>query len=195
MKNPTDNPWTLLSERVAYESPWIQVNHHEVLNPVGNPGTYSVVHFKKWAIGILPIDEEGYTWVVGQYRYPIAQYSWEIPEGGGDIDVEPVVSAQRELLEEAGLVAGKWELIQQMYLSNSATDELAFIFLATQLTQEKPEPEETEQLQIRKLHFNELYELVVKGEVLDSLTVAAVLKLRLLITEGKFNLPDSARKQ
>lgn len=195
MKNPTDNPWTLLNERVAYESPWIQVNHHEVLNPVGNPGTYSVVHFQKLAIGILPIDEEGYTWIVGQYRYPIAQYSWEIPEGGGDTDVEPVVSAQRELLEEAGLVAGKWELIQQMYLSNSATDELAYIFLATQLTQEKPEPEETEQLQIRKLHFNELYELVVKGEVLDSLTVAAVLKLRLLITEGKFSLPDSARKQ
>lgn len=195
MKNPTDNPWTLLSERVAYESPWIQVNHHEVLNPVGNPGTYSVVHFQKLAIGILPIDEEGYTWIVGQYRYPTAQYSWEIPEGGGDIDVEPVVSAQRELLEETGLVAGKWELIQQMYLSNSATDELAYIFLATQLTQEEPEPEETEQLQIRKLHFNELYELVVKGEVLDSLTVAAVLKLRLLITEGKFSLPDSARKQ
>lgn len=195
MKKPTDNPWTLLNEHVAYESPWIRVNHHEVLNPAGNPGTYSVVHFKKLAIGVLPIDEEGYTCIVGQYRFPIGQYSWEIPEGGGDFDIEPVVSAQRELLEETGLVAAKWELIQQMYLSNSATDELVYIFLATQLTQEKPQPEENEQLQIRKLYFNELYELVLKGEVLDSLTVAAVLKLRLLMAEGKFNLPGSTDKQ
>jgi 8-oxo-dGTP pyrophosphatase MutT (NUDIX family) len=189
-QDPTHNPWTLLQDEVAYESPWIRVNHHQVLNPAGNPGTYSVVHFKKLAIGVLPLDDAGYTWLVGQYRYPIRQYSWENPEGGGDYDIDPVVSAQRELLEETGLKAANWTFLQRMFLSNSATNEEALLFLATGLTQGKSEPEETEQLQVRKIHFSELYELVKKGEVLDSLTVTAVLKVQLLIEEGVLHIPS-----
>src|SRR4051812_8944614 len=97
------NPWTLLDKTVSYESPWIAVEHHNVLNPRGNPGTYSVVQFKKLAIGIVPLDHMGYTWIVGQYRYPLNTYTWEIPEGGGDKDADPVESAKRELLEECGI--------------------------------------------------------------------------------------------
>jgi ADP-ribose pyrophosphatase len=183
MEHAAENPWTLLNEKTVYESPWVRLDHHEVLNPAGKPGIYSVVHFKKIAIGIIPLDEELNTWIVGQYRYPLKTYTWEIPEGGGDRNVEPIESAKRELLEETGLVAKNWELIQRMQLSNSATDEIAFIYLATNLEQRTPQPDEDEQLKIRKLSFDELYEMVLSGEVQDSLTVAAVLRLKLKMLE------------
>jgi len=183
--NPEQNPWTTLDRTQAYESPWISVEHHNVLNPAGKPGTYSVVHFKKLAIGVLPLDDENYTWLVGQYRYPLDVYTWEIPEGGGDRDVDPVESARRELLEECGIIAGCYIPIQQLQLSNSATDEVAYLFVAKQLTFTAAQPEENEQLRIRKVHFDELYRMVERGEVTDSLSVAAVLKAKLMMLNGE----------
>jgi 8-oxo-dGTP pyrophosphatase MutT (NUDIX family) len=184
------NPWTLIKQTKVYQSPWIEVEHHDVLNPAGNPGTYSVVRFHKWAIGIVPIDEHGYTWIVGQYRYPLQCYSWEIPEGGGDKSSTPLESAKRELLEECGIIANHFECIQKLQLSNSATDEVAFLFLATELTFTQAQPEENEQLRIQKVHFNELYERVVKGQITDSLSVAAIFKIQLLRMEGKLQIPN-----
>src|SRR4051812_9659730 len=102
--NEEKNPWTLLDQQQVYESPWIGVTHHNVLNPSGKPGTYSVIHFKKLAIGILPLDADNNTWIVGQYRFPFGMYTWEIPEGGGDRTDKPVDSAKRELLEECGII-------------------------------------------------------------------------------------------
>jgi 8-oxo-dGTP pyrophosphatase MutT (NUDIX family) len=179
------NPWTTLNRQQVYESPWIGVEHHEVLNPAGNPGTYSVVKFKKLAIGIVPLDEHNNTWIVGQYRYPLHTYTWEIPEGGGDLDVDPIESAKRELLEECGIIAGEYLPIQQLQLSNSATDEVAHLFIARNLTFTQAQPEENEQLRIRKVSFDELYKLVKEGYVTDSLTVAAVLKIKLMFLEGE----------
>lgn len=179
------NPWTTLDRTKAYESPWISVEHHNVLNPAGKPGIYSVVHFKKLAIGVLPLDDENYTWIVGQFRYPLDVYTWEIPEGGGDRDVDPVESARRELLEECGIIAGRYIPIQQLQLSNSATDEVAHLFVARQLTFTAAQPEENEQLRIRKVHFDELYRMVEQGEVTDSLSVAAVLKAKLMMLNGE----------
>jgi 8-oxo-dGTP pyrophosphatase MutT (NUDIX family) len=180
----TNNPWKTLDKKKVYESPWISLEHHEVLNPAGNAGTYSVVHFKKLAIGILPLDEDYNTWIVGQYRYPMQCYTWEIPEGGGDRSVDPLESAQRELLEECGIMANDWKLIQQLQLSNSATDEVAYLYVAKGLSFTQSQPEETEQLTIRKIHFNELYAMVESGEITDSLTVATVLKAKLYILKG-----------
>ena len=177
--------WTSLSVEKAYESPWITVNHHEVLNPNGNPGIYGVVHFKNTAIGILPLDEEGNTWIVGQHRFPLDQYSWEIPEGGGQIGVPPIDSAQRELLEETGIVARDWTPIQEIHLSNSVSDEYGIIYLAQGLEFKEAEPEDTEDLQVRKLPFEELYQMVQSGEVTDSLTIAAVLKVKIMMLEGQ----------
>ena len=117
-------------------------------------------------------------------RYPLDAYSWEIPEGGGDLDVDPVVSAQRELLEETGLVAQQWTPIMEMHLSNSVTDEKAFLFLARQLEQREPQPEETEQLVVRKLPFEEAYRMVMDGTITDSMSVAAILKVKLLLNEA-----------
>jgi len=186
MENTSEkNPWTTLTRNAVYDSPWIGVEHHEVLNPAGNLGTYSVIHFKKIAIGIIPLDDENYTWIVGQYRYPLNQYTWEIPEGGGSREEEPIVTAQRELLEECGIIAEQYIPIQQLQLSNSATDEIAHLFVAKQLTFTQAQPEENEQLVIRKIHFNELYDMVQKGEIKDSLSVAAALKVKLLLLEGK----------
>lgn len=179
------NPWTTLTSEQVYDSPWISLTKHNVLNPHGNPGTYSVVHFKNIAIGILPLDENYNTWIVGQYRYPINQYTWEIPEGGGKLDVPPLESAKRELLEETGITAQKWTKIQEMHLSNSASDEFCVLYIAQELNFGKSEPEEDEELEIRKLPFEELYKMVKNGEITDSLTVTIVLKTKLMIAEGK----------
>jgi ADP-ribose pyrophosphatase len=178
------NPWTLLEKKTVYESPWIRVDHHDVLNPAKNPGTYSVVHFKKLAIGVLPLDENYNTWIVGQYRYPLDTYTWEIPEGGGSRDVDPVETGKRELLEECGIMANKWTFIQHMQLSNSATDEVAYLYVAQDLSFTEAQPDDDEELKIRKIPFEELYEMVLNGEVVDSLTVTAVLKTKLMMKDG-----------
>jgi ADP-ribose pyrophosphatase len=179
------NPWTTLTSEKIYDSPWIGLTKHDVLNPNGNPGTYSVVHFKNLAIGILPLDNDYNTWIVGQYRYPIKQYSWEIPEGGGDHNVPPLDSAKRELHEETGITANKWTKIQEVHMSNSASDEFGILYIAQDLSFGESEPEDDEQLVVRKLHFNELYKMVESGEITDSLTVITVLKAKLLMLEGK----------
>lgn len=180
-----ENPWTTLKSEKIYDSPWIGLTKHDVLNPNGNPGTYSVVHFKNLAIGILPLDNDYNTWIVGQYRYPINQYSWEIPEGGGNHNVPPLDSAKRELLEETGITANKWTKIQEVHMSNSASDEFGILYIAQDLSFGESEPEDDEQLVVRKLHFNELYKMVESGEITDSLTVITVLKAKLLMLEGK----------
>lgn len=153
--------------------------------PSGGPGTYSVVHFKGFAIGVLPLDKDRNTWLVGQYRYPIDQYTWEIPEGGGDLNIPPLDSAKRELLEETGIVAEKWTKIQEMHLSNSATDEFCILYVAENLSFHESQPDEDEELEVRKVHFSEFYEMVVKGEITDSLSVAAAYKAKLLMDEGR----------
>jgi 8-oxo-dGTP pyrophosphatase MutT (NUDIX family) len=182
------NPWSTLSSREVYDNAWIRVVDHEVLNPRGNPGIYGTVHFKNLAIGVVPLDRQGCTFLVGQYRYPMGRYSWEIPEGGGAKDVDPLLSAQRELSEETGLTAGRWQMLLEMDLSNSATDEHAICFLAWDLTQGKAHPEEDEQLTIRRLPFVTAFGMVERGEITDAMSVAAILKVQLLaLTHG---LPD-----
>lgn len=179
------NPWTTLTSDEVYDSPWIRLTKHDVLNPNGNPGTYSVVHFKNIAIGILPLDKDYNTYIVGQYRYPLKQYSWEIPEGGGMIGVPVLDSAKRELHEETGITAGKWTKIQEIHLSNSATDEFGVLYIAQELSFGESEPEDDEKLEVRKLHFDEVYKMVENGEITDGLSVTAILKAKLMMLEGK----------
>jgi 8-oxo-dGTP pyrophosphatase MutT (NUDIX family) len=138
--NENHNPWKTLTTVVKYDNPWIQIQHSDVINPAGNTGIYGVVHFKNLAIGIIPLDENNNSWIVGQYRYAINEYSWEIPEGGGKHGVDPIESAKRELLEECGIIANNWERLIDMTLSNSATDERAIIYVARDLTFTESEP-------------------------------------------------------
>ncbi|RYY60414.1 MAG: NUDIX hydrolase [Chitinophagaceae bacterium] len=175
------NPWKVVRKETAYENNWIRVEHHDVINPAGNPGIYGKVHFRNVAIGIVPVDDEGNTWLVGQYRFTLDQYSWEIPEGGSPEGTLPLDSAKRELLEETGLVAQEWTELLKMYLSNSVTDEVAYIYLARGLQQLEPEPEETEQLEIRKLPLAEAYKMVDEGRITDAMSVAALLKVKTIV--------------
>ena len=177
-------PWTSVKEEVRYETPWIRITHHDIIDPSGREGIYGTVHFKNLAIGVVPLDEDLNTWIVGQYRYPIEAYSWEIPEGGGRRDIPPIESAKRELREEAGIEADHWQEILRMDLSNSASDEHAILYVAQGLTFHRPQPDHDEELELKKLPFEELYGMVVRGEVLDSLTIAAVLKVKIMLLDG-----------
>jgi 8-oxo-dGTP pyrophosphatase MutT (NUDIX family) len=176
----TENPWQTLSTRTPYENPWLRVDHHEVLNPAGKPGIYGVVHFKNHAIGIVPVDDEGYTWLVGQYRYALGNYEWEIPEGGCPVGTDPLVTAQRELKEETGLVAITWSRLLDFHLSNSVTNEYGVAYLARGLTQESSEPEETEDLTLRRLPLQEAIAMTLDGRIKDALSIMALQRVALL---------------
>ena len=178
------SPWTTLSSQEIYNNPWIKVVENQVLNPNDNPGIYGVVHFKNNAVGVVPY-EKGYIWMVGQYRYPLAQYSWELPEGGGIPDEDPLEAAQRELKEETGLTADHYEPLLEMHTSNSVCDEWAIVYLATGLHQGKAQPEDTEELVVKKMSLAEAYEEVEARRITDSLTVAAIYKMMILELQGK----------
>ncbi len=176
------NPWITKSTETKYNNPWIRLDESQVINPAGNDGIYGVVHFKNRAMAIIPLDEENNTWIVGQFRYTTKTYEWEVIEGGVPEGEDLLEGAQRELEEEAGLIASEWELIiDGCQLSNSVSDEIGYAYIARGLTITETNPEETEQLQIRKLPFDELATMVMNGEIKDLLSVASVLKVKALL--------------
>ena len=181
------NPWKILSSREAYDNSWIKVTEYGVINPSGGKGIYGKVHFKNLAIGVIVLDTHLNTYLVGQYRFPAEKYSWEIPEGGCPLTMPPLEGAKKELLEETGLKANSWELILEMDLSNSVTDEHALVYLAYDLEQHKPSPEETEEIEVRKLPFEEAYLMVEDGAITDSISVAAIMKVKLMLTDGRIS--------
>ncbi len=177
---PSENPWNTHRTRIAYDNPWLRVEESEVTNPSGNPGLYGVVRFKNRAVGVVPIDGEGHTWLVGQYRYPLDEYSWEIPAGGCPAGEPSLDTARRELGEETGLVAGHYRiLLDGVALSNSVTDERATIFVATELTHGEASPEDTEELRIWRLPLVEAVGMAIRGEITDAISVMALLRLAL----------------
>ena len=172
------NLWQTLSSEEKYDNRWINVTEYQVLNPAGGKGIYGKVHFKNKAIGIVALDENNNTWLVGQWRYTLNEWSWEIPEGGGPLHDDPLQSAKRELKEETGLIANQWTLIQRVHLSNSVSDEEGFIFLAEDLTTGESELEETEaDMKVWKIPFSDALSMVLDGKITDSLTVMAILKV------------------
>lgn len=172
-----DNPWITHSSKEIYSNPWIKLTEHDVTNPGGGKSLYGKVHYKNWALGIIPLDEDLNTWLVGQYRYTLDAYSWEIPMGGGPLDLSRLDSAKRELKEETGLTANKWTEICTIHTSNSVTDEVGIAYLAQELTEGETEFEETEDLQIKKLPFEEALSMCDSGAITDSLSVAAIYRL------------------
>lgn len=171
------NPWITHTSTEKYNNPWIRVTESQVTNPGGGRGIYGVVHFKNIAVGIVPVDEAGYTWLVGQYRYTLEQYSWEIPEGGCLKGKEvPLEAAKRELLEETGLEAEQWQKILRLHTSNSVCDEEGFAYIATGLHQGPAQPEETEELRLRRLPLREAIDMVRQGEITDALSMVALLR-------------------
>ena len=187
-----ESPWKTLSGEVRYENKWIRVTEHDVINPAGKPGIYGVVHMKSTAIGVLPIDAEGCVPLVGQYRYSLNAYSWEMPEGGGAPDAEPIEEAMRELREETGVVARQWFELLRLHTSNSICDEHGVIYLAWDLEHTEAEPEDTEALTVARVPFPRVLDLVLDGTITDAMTVTAVLKARVLAERG--SLPEQVAR-
>jgi len=175
--------WKTKSTNVVYENPWIKISHEEVITPKDTDGIYGVVHFKNTAIGVVPVDDEGNTWLVKQSRYALNQYTWEIPEGGCPEDEEPINAAKRELEEEVGLQAGHWEQLMTMHLSNSVTDEFCVVFVARDLFAGTQQLESTEDIEYKKLPLADAIDMVKSGEITDAISVAALLRIALMQKE------------
>lgn len=184
----SENPWNTLGSELIYDNPWIRVREDKVLNPAGGDGIYGVVHFKNFAIGIIPVDSDGHTWLVGQYRYPLKEYSWEIPMGGAEYNTSPLEGGKRELREETGITAHNWTELMKIHTSNSVTDEVGYVFVATELTMGTWEPEETEQLIVRRVPFSDAFGMVLDNTITDGISVAAILRLNVAFKSGEIAL-------
>jgi ADP-ribose pyrophosphatase len=171
----TANPWITKSSKPIYQNKWIKLREDQVITPAGTDGIYSVVETHP-AIGIVALSEELETYLVGQYRYPLRNYSWEIPEGGGHPGETPLESAKRELREETGLQATEWIYLDTLYTSNCFTNEIGHIFLARNLTQHRAQPEQTEMLQIKKVAFMEAYKMVINFEIKDAIAIIGIMR-------------------
>lgn len=170
------DPFQIQASHIAYQNPWITVEHQDVLRPDGKPGVYGIVRFANRAVGVLPIDDAGYVCMVGQYRRPVEAWSWEMPEGGVPYDEDLETGARRELVEEAGIQASTLIKVLDMDLSNSVSDETAICFIAYGLSGGELAPEGTEVLSLQQLHFTQLLAEVEAGRIRDALTVATVYR-------------------
>lgn len=173
----TENPWKRISSSTKYENPWFRVREDEVVKPDGNPGTYSVVSAARLATGIVPLWADGSLTLVGQFRYPLDEYTWEIPEGGGDLRDAPIEIAKRELLEETGVRARQWESLGCVHTSNCFVDEVCHLFLATELVQGEASPDPSEVIQIRNVPFEEAVAMAHDGRITDSITIAGIFRV------------------
>lgn len=175
-----ENPWQCLSSKEVYDNPWINVVEDQVVNPAGGKGIYGKVHFKNRAIAIIPVDQEGYTYLVGQYRYMLNEYCWELPMGGGPEDEDPLDCAKRELKEETGLSAQSWQQLLHLHISNSVTDEEGYVFLAEQLEQGEQALEDTEDISVKRLPLSEALAMCLDGRITDALTATSLFRLALM---------------
>lgn len=178
----SENPWKKISSKQVYDNPWVSVHHQEVIKPNGEPGIYGMAHFKNFAAAVIPLDHDNNTWLVGQYRYTLNEYSWEIPMGGGVLDSDILEAAKRELKEETGMEANIWTSLGNIHTSNSVTDEVGYLFLAEDLTFGEAEPDDTEILSLKKVSLSEAVRMVMDSEITDSLSIAAILKVARLIS-------------
>jgi len=168
--------WTLVGSREIYVNPWIRLREDHVIRPDGKPGIYGVVEFPTYALGIVPVDAEGYVHLVGQYRYTLEAYSWEIPEGGGDKRIPMIESAQRELVEETGITAASWIDLGPLHLSNSVTDEEGRVYLARELTIGQSRPDGDEVLHTKRVPLAEAYEMCLDGRITDAVAIVGIVR-------------------
>ena len=174
--------WKKLSSRTVYENDWMEVREDHVINPGGGRNDYGYVHFKNVAVAIIALDDANNTWLVGQDRYTLGEYSWELPMGGAPLDEPPLMAAKRELEEETGIRAANWKQLMRLHTSNSITDELGFAYVATDLSFGDTKFEETEDLAIRKLPLADAVQMVVDGEITDAICAAALLRIHAVKT-------------
>ena len=182
---PHGTPWSIRDAKVVYDNPWIKVTEYQATAPTGRPALYGKVSFKNQAIGVVPLHEDGTVTLVGQNRFALANYSWELPEGGAPLGEAPLDGAKRELAEEVGLQAADWRQILTMELTNSVTDEIGIGFLAMDLTPTETAPDETEDLAVARVPFAEALDAAVAGHMPDALTVALLLRVHHMAVRGE----------
>jgi len=182
-------PWQVVGSRQVYENPWIKVREDDVLRPDGKPGIYGVVEFQGLAVAIVALTEDGQVYLVGQYRYPTDNYSWEVIEGTSEHGEEPIVAAARELSEEAGLTAAEWTPLGTCEFSNSSTDQVGYVYLARGLTAGTPHPDETEELALKVVPFEDALEMALSGEIIDAFSVIALARARHFLDGGDIRRP------
>lgn len=192
MADYKNGPWTVHNTKTGFDNAWLRVEASDVTHPDGSPGIYGVVRYANIACGVMPVDEEGYTWLVGQHRFAFNAYSWELPEGGGEKHTDPQVSALRELKEETGLVATNTLELGKWHLSNSVTDEVAFGFLVWGLEQGEASPEPSEALEVRRVPVADLVMRVRSGEITDAFTHLMVMSAVDMARFGR--LPDTVAR-
>jgi len=173
------NPWKTLASRSVYENPWIRVREDRVIRPDGNEGIYSVVSPRGLAVKVVAIDAQERVHLVGQHRYPTDMLSWEIPGGAAEPGEPPLVTAQRELREEAGLEARTWtQLGGRIQTNNSIMDELGFLYLARDLVSVgAPSPDAEEAFVQRLVPFAEALRMSDAGEIEDVMTLIGLMRV------------------
>ncbi len=172
--------WKKLESKVIFDNPWITVYEDRVINPRGGENQYGHVHFKNRAVAIVPLDDDMNTWLVGQDRYTLGEFSWEVPMGGAPRDEDPLAAARRELEEETGLVAARWSQAMRLHLSNSITDEEGFVYIAQDLSEGTASPEETENIVLRKLPLSDALDMVLHGEITDAVSCVALMHVSMV---------------
>lgn len=185
-----DSPWKKISGHAVYDNPWIRVEEHQVINPSGGQNLYGKVFYKNVAVAIVAMDDRDHTYIVGQHRYTLGEYSWELPMGGAPLNEDPLAAAKRELKEETGLQAKTWRELMRVHPSNSVTDERGVIFLAEGLTEGELELEETEDITVRRLPLTEALAMVDRGEITDAVSVAGLLLIARIRESGSGVVTD-----
>lgn len=179
-----DDSWQTHTITEKYNNPWITVTHRSVTAPTGTAGIYGMVHFKNTGIGVIPIDADGNTWLVGQARYTLKLYTWEIPEGGAPMGESALAAAQRELREETGITARRWTSLLKMHPSNSVTDEVARSFIAQDISHGDIQPDDTEQLQVHRVSLDDAINMAIDGTITDGFAMASLMKVELMLNRG-----------
>jgi len=169
--------WKRLDSRTVFENDWMEVREDHVINPGGGENRYGHVHFKNRAVAIVPVDDGNNTWLVGQQRYTLDAWSWEVPMGGASLAEEPLAAAKRELKEETGLSAQRWTEVMRLHTSNSITDEVGYVYLAEELVQGETAFEETEALEVRRMPLEAAVQMARDGEITDAISVAALFRV------------------
>jgi len=185
-------PWRDAGSTTLFENPWMRLTRHDATAPTGHKADYVVMRPQNMSVGVLPLHADGTVTLVGQQRFALMNWSWEMPEGGAPFSEDPLEGARRELAEEAGLAAAQWRLAYRAEMTNSITDERAMAWLAWDFTEVPIAPDETEIIRVARVPFGDLLREIGRGSIRDMFTLATALRAYHMAREGE--LPPELAK-